>query len=491
MMKQTGGFRPLGIALVVAFGFETVIAVVVGWGVSTWESLRPREGVNESLMVRWDGMPLIQSNAYNNYAGDGHNNLAYRAVDGSSVPPPGEKDRWLKGASLTIPRYTGVFPLQGYMRVGRFTNGQAPPVQWYFVDDGARDGRGYFEGYDSASKRRTGFIGRNGIRPDRPPVKDWFPMDGNKLASDAAFSVRSVGPFWFGYERDEPSAEFPLWKVGMLSAGQVLEIDLRNGSVKTIFEAADLIVIGLSGTVSAGEGPPHTNYHQHLAVRASDRVLLFDGEGKLLASYLVPEEFRDQGFTLYELDGGKALLNVGRTVSDRGYENELAWIDSSGKILRREAVLLKGNYYGMDQKGEARASALLVPAPAMLAFFAAVVMPREAISATRAANYSAAIAQSLALFAIPLLLVSLLSVVLAVLCWRRNRRYFQPASGLWFVFVLLMGLPGVVGYLFHRRWPVREACPSCGRLVPRDREACAACGKEFPAPQPKGIEVFA
>jgi hypothetical protein len=87
--------------------------------------------------------------------------------------------------------------------------------------------------------------------------------------------------------------------------------------------------------------------------------------------------------------------------------------------------------------------------------------------------------------------VSLLSVILAVLCWRRNRQYFQPASGLWFVFVLLMGLPGLVGYLFHRRWPVQEACPACGRLVPRDRDACAACGKEFPAPQPKGIEVFA
>jgi hypothetical protein len=158
--------------------------------------------------------------------------------------------------------------------------------------------------------------------------------------------------------------------------------------------------------------------------------------------------------------------------------------------LRREAVVLKLGTV-MDEKDEARTSALLVPAPAMLAFFAAVVTPREAISASRAANYSAALSHSLTLFAVPLLLVSMLSVILAAFCWRRNRQYYQSASGAWFVFVLLTGLPGLVGYLFHRRWPVREACPACLKFVPRDRDTCAACGAEFPPPPRKGIEVFA
>jgi uncharacterized membrane protein len=166
------------------------------------------------------------------------------------------------------------------------------------------------------------------------------------------------------------------------------------------------------------------------------------------------------------------------------------WIDATGKVLRREAVVLEMGF-GLGEKDEARTSALLVPAPAILAFVAAVVAPLETLSAQRAANYPAALAHSLALFALPLLLVSLLSVMLAAYCWRRHRPYYLPASGLWFVFVLLTGLPGLVGYLFHRRWPVREACPACGRLVPRDRDACAACGAEFPPPQPKGIEVFA
>jgi hypothetical protein len=52
-------------------------------------------------------------------------------------------------------------------------------------------------------------------------------------------------------------------------------------------------------------------------------------------------------------------------------------------------------------------------------------------------------------------------------------------------------LAALVGYLFHRRWPVMDACPACGRPVPRDRDSCAACGAEFPPPALKGIEVFA
>jgi hypothetical protein len=159
--------------------------------------------------------------------------------------------------------------------------------------------------------------------------------------------------------------------------------------------------------------------------------------------------------------------------------------------VRREAVSVKGNYPNADEQSGARVIGVVVPAPAMLGFFAAVVAPRESISGSHAASYSEALTHCLTVFAVPLILVSLLSAALAFLCWRHHRRYDQPGSGAWFVFVLLTGIPGLVGYFYHRRWPVREACPACGKLVTRDRDACAACGKEFPRPQPKGIEVFA
>ena len=90
----------------------------------------------------------------------------------------------------------------------------------------------------------------------------------------------------------------------------------------------------------------------------------------------------------------------------------------------------------------------------------------------------AALARSLAAWWPPLLAVTLLAAVLAWYCWRRHRRYYQPASAVWFVFVLLTGVPGLVAYLFHRRWPVLEKCPACGQVVP-------ATGK--PAPVRRGV----
>jgi hypothetical protein len=56
--------------------------------------------------------------------------------------------------------------------------------------------------------------------------------------------------------------------------------------------------------------------------------------------------------------------------------------------------------------------------------------------------------------------------------------------------VLLFGVPGYLGYLAHRAWPARLACPNCGRLAPRDRPACFLCGHDFPAPAAKGIEIL-
>jgi hypothetical protein len=57
--------------------------------------------------------------------------------------------------------------------------------------------------------------------------------------------------------------------------------------------------------------------------------------------------------------------------------------------------------------------------------------------------------------------------------------------------VLLFGVLAFVGFLLHRRWPVREPCPACHARSARDREACSECGAAFPAPGLKGIEIFA
>ena len=84
-----------------------------------------------------------------------------------------------------------------------------------------------------------------------------------------------------------------------------------------------------------------------------------------------------------------------------------------------------------------------------------------------------------------------LSALFAWICARRQAKYAQPWTKTWVVFVFLLGLPGLLGYLWHRRWPVLEKCPSCQAASPRDRLACPRCHADFPEPGPVGLEVLA
>ncbi len=215
-----------------------------------------------------------------------------------------------------------------------------------------------------------------------------------------------------------------------------------------------------------------------MAVRAADRVLLFDAAGKQKAAYTIPADLRGRSFTFYDLNNGNALLSVGG--------DEFVWINAAGNVLKRKKVALE-NSRANDFPPQV---ALAAPAPIEIGLVIATDAAQR-VESGESSSYAAGLRWSFSLAWPVLLAVSILGAALAWLCYRRQLRFAQPWTAAWVAFVFVCGLPGLVGYLFHRRWPVLEACPSCGRTVPRDRDACSACGAEFPAPALKGIEVFA
>jgi hypothetical protein len=85
----------------------------------------------------------------------------------------------------------------------------------------------------------------------------------------------------------------------------------------------------------------------------------------------------------------------------------------------------------------------------------------------------------------------MLSAVFAAIAYRRQRALADAGAWIWAVLVFVLGPPGFVGYLAHRRWPAKTPCEHCGAVVPRDRDACRRCGVEFPPPALRGMEVFA
>ena len=106
-------------------------------------------------------------------------------------------------------------------------------------------------------------------------------------------------------------------------------------------------------------------------------------------------------------------------------------------------------------------------------------------------GYASAFAEIVGDFWLMYLLTGISGIVSVALCRRHAARMGNSPSISWMVFVFLFGIPGFLGYLWHRRWPIRLECPACGTDAPRDRENCARCGTLFPAPAPNGLEIFA
>jgi hypothetical protein len=83
------------------------------------------------------------------------------------------------------------------------------------------------------------------------------------------------------------------------------------------------------------------------------------------------------------------------------------------------------------------------------------------------------------------------SVILALRTYYRQRSISDRHAHAWAIFVFLWGVPGYIGYLAHRRWPVTERCSQCFLETPRDRDDCLHCHTPFPPPARVGTEIFA
>ena len=80
MMKRVATFQPLFLAVLLAAGFGIVWGFVVGWGISMVEQAARSGKVYESLYVRADGTPVIQS-----YSRGDYYNRTYRTLDGQPL----------------------------------------------------------------------------------------------------------------------------------------------------------------------------------------------------------------------------------------------------------------------------------------------------------------------------------------------------------------------------------------------------------------------
>jgi hypothetical protein len=489
-------------------GIQVAYAVVVMWGASVGGRLIPSRKSYEQLQFLVDGTPVIVT-----YTPTDYESRTARTLDGEPVERK-ELDEGAVATSLAGPQAPpGV--LRGWAgRMLSFNDGREPALYWYLIHTGDKEGRGYFVGYDSKLKLRVGYIGAGGFRPDKPPAEECFPLDGRRIATGSHLASRA-GYYYLTprepryYQDDSPLEPIRGWMVYLVSRDHVLEIDLQRRSVRTVIESDRIVSIGIIDRLypaSPAKDPKvRLTRRTYLAVRLPDRVLVLDPHGSERRSYLLPEQVGAKPFSFCQKSDGTAIVEV--RIRPSPYEVGLYWIRDLEDAVRSEAgdrqvtpqvvllasrtVYLAGPRSMEDPRIAAGLASLVIPVPAVWTVLTTVAVPVAHLRSGEAGSYPAALARSFS-EAWPGVLISfVLSAGAVWLCLRRQRQWAAPWTRTWAVFVFLFGIPGLFGYWFHRRWPVREACPQCGGEAPRDRESCFACGTDFPEPAPKGIEVFA
>ncbi|MDA0833844.1 MAG: hypothetical protein O2955_04410 [Planctomycetota bacterium] len=397
-------------------------------------------------------------------------------------------------ASITEVAYPHVIP---------FNDGRTPSTFWYYLQDRRVRNTGYFVGYDSQSREVIGYYTRRGFQSSPPQNRnEWF--DVAQDVSGLANSIASNNPYnYYGSSVREPftpvsttARDFYEWNVFLVEEGRVWKVNLREreSPPQELDIASGVLSLGISLGVmfEANDGPNdkkvYRRQHDALIISTADDVLVYDPIDESIVRLPRPDELKGKQIAISRTIEGKYIFH--QLIYDREADTThvLFTISPEGDVLKRQQFTT--TMRGANQN--LLLVALLMPHPLGATVMTLLAIPMSSYSiADETVEYAALVKRSLAENWPALFVAYLLAVICA---WRtvvRQRRYGDPVVIPWVIFVFLTGVPGYLGYLAHRRWPVRLACPSCAAKTPRDRHTCLDCGLEFPPPELKGIEVFA
>ncbi len=447
----------IALGFAVAFAFAIVLLNQIGSGFFR----APTGDSYENLFIDADGNVLVSTYTYRDRRWE------YRTLDSRPVVVDAQSAQ-ISGAYLSFgksPYAAG--PQPGWEgRVFPFADDAVPPTYWYFVlSDAASDGRGYFAGYNAETQLPAGFLGTQGFTSTRPGREEQFPVFGPGLRYiGTLFSswghqhtggMSPAGPAKFSSDFG-----YPPWIVYLHSGHEFLKIDLSRRTVAPLLNADDIISVGQISRpeTSPPAGRTYPRSSQTYALRRADRITVFNPANESTEDFRLPDELRERNFTFYSLPNHTALIDAwywdGRT---RPGDHDLVWLDADGAISRKEQITLNQRTSYPSSLEVTIVSAICIPGPLV----GSLLFVGE--------NAQDSFVNAIGNQWLRTLLVLLASAAAAAIAAWKQRRSGRPRSYVWVAFVFLLGFPGLVGYLLHRRWPVRQAVP---------------------APQRTGIEVF-
>jgi hypothetical protein len=479
-------WRLLLIACVLAAGFLPVWAVLGTWITSVCETIAATDRTNQSFSVLRDGTPVIVELA--------SDRRTIRDLDGNALTPErGDETLYGRHVYLAAKRARPAAIDDWNQRIRVYSDGPRPATYWYLISDGRVDGTAYFVGYDSESKARVGFIGTAGFRETSLPQDELIPFSGPAVGPQAPIigwvGLGNSTRFPISYtEWRGPPGYVSQWDVYVLGRDEAIyHFDLRRRSVEEGMR-------GIAVASAAYVGSPDdfaSGTALSPAVRTDDAVIILDVDGREQRRYPIPEPLRGMDFSFLETKSRGAVMYWAQPQDGLMTESEyrIFHVAPDGQFRETDVKLPCQPYLRTTRI----ASGAILPAPAVAFVVMAVSRTEQLMSMHLVRTYGEAFVLAVTQFWPSLAVASFIGVVCAVLCYRRLVRYRASRSDriVWTSFVLLLGLPGWIGFRFGRAWPVLEECPSCRTTVPRDRETCVGCAEAFPGPALKGTEVFA
>ena len=481
--------RPLVLALTLTVGLGIVWGFLAVWLGTIAKSIAPSKHVSRRLSVLTDGTPYLA--VYRRGSSQVHN------LDGELVELDGPEstiNSTQLGNGVRKPNGWSWLRPSWRARLESFSVTGRTEQLWYFIHDGRREGVGYFVGYDRTNSECLGFLGTDGWEENRPPQDRCFPLrfDNYAYGGDGITSAQTyrypLGYYTFSEDRN---IRWPTWAVAVRMGPKVVMVNLRDKTVESLFENPDLVAVACAQRL-ANEGNSG-NYEQLIAMRLPEKVAFLSLEGEPVTEYTIPEDFRAEPLAVYLIPNNKAIFATASNDPILGRETAtLIWTTPEGHELDRKEVTMTESKPAQTASVAGWSAAGVCPAPGPLVPVLLFGVGPDAEKRRHPKwTYMQAFQESCRQMPLVLIGVVSLGAVLSWLCVRRQRRFALPWTKTWATFVFLFGVPGYLGYLAHRRWPVREACTECHEVAPRDRDVCPFCETPFPEPEPKGIEVFA